>query len=256
MKKYAVITGASSGIGAEFAKQLAKQGYALVLVARRSSRLSKLAARLNTKCEIINADLTKIEECERVYEAIKNKPVEIFINNAGFGDCGMFSDANLQKELQMIRLNIQAVHFFTKRMLEKMKKLNAGFILNVSSSAGLLPAGPYMATYYATKAYVTSLTRAVAMELQESGSRVYVGCLSPGPVDTEFNSVANVKFALKGIDAKYCARYALLQMMKRKTVIVPTFTMKCAVTFGRFLPQNIYIRLVSRQQKKKIYSNS
>ena len=109
-----------------------------------------------------------------------------------------------------------------------------------------------MATYYATKAYVTSLTRAIATELKEQGSRVYIGCLCPGPVDTEFNDVANVNFALKGITASYCANYAVDQMKKRKVVIVPTLTMKCTVFFSRIIPQNLYIKLTGNQQKKKL----
>lgn len=254
MKKYAVITGASSGIGAEFAKRLAKQGYALILIARRKDRLQKLAKQLRTNCEIIAADLTNLDECERVYGMLESKQIELFINNAGFGDCGAFLENSLEKEMQMIRLNIQAVHFFMKRMLKKMQKTGHGCILNVASSAGLIPAGPFMATYYATKAYVTSLTRAAAAELKESHSSVYVCCLCPGPVDTEFNSVANADFALKGVSAGYCVSYTLAQMKRRKTVIIPTLRMKAAITCGRFLPSGLYIRLVSRQQKKKIYA--
>ena len=106
-----------------------------------------------------------------------------------------------------------------------MDRQGYGYILNVASSAGLIPAGPYMATYYATKAYVTSLTRAVAEEFKQKNSRVYIGCLCPGPVDTEFNDVANVKFALKGISPSYCANYAIDMMKKRRIVIVPTLKM-------------------------------
>lgn len=254
MKKYAVITGASSGIGAEFAKKLAMQGYTLILIARRKERLQKLAQKLPAECEIISADLTSLEECRQVYKRLDDKNIEIFINNAGFGDCGPFPSCDLEKELQMIRLNIQAVHFFLKKILQKMQKSNYGYILNVSSSAGLLPAGPYMAVYYATKSYVASLTRAVAAELNERRSRVYVGCLCPGPVDTEFNRNANAEFALKGIRAGYCVSYALKQMKKRKVVIIPTARIKFAVASGRFLPSDFYIRLISYQQKKKIYS--
>lgn len=254
MKKYAVITGASTGIGAEFAKRLAKQGYTLILIARRSERMQKLTKKIHAECEIIATDLTSIQECERVYDFLADKNIEVFINNAGFGDCGPFLTADLDKELRMIQLNVQAVHFFTKRMLQKMQKTNYGYILNVASSAGLIPAGPYMAAYYASKSYITSLTRAVAEELKECKSSVYIGCLCPGPVDTEFNRVANVEFSLKGIPASYCAAYALRQMKKRRVLIIPTFQIKFVTTIGRFLPSALYIRLVSHQQKKKIYS--
>lgn len=199
MKKYAVITGASAGLGVEFAKKLSAKGYKLVLVARREERLQKLAKRLRTESEVVAADLAKEEECYRVFEAVQGKEIAIFINNAGFGECGRFSETNLEKEMSMIQLNVKAVHLFTKLMLKKMQEQHFGYILNVASCAGLMPAGPYMATYYATKAYVTSLTRAIAEELRECGSPVYIGCLCPGPVDTEFNRVANVKFMMKGI---------------------------------------------------------
>jgi short-subunit dehydrogenase len=152
----------------------------------------------------------------------------------------------------MMDVNIRAMHILFKKMLQKMQKENGGYILNVASSAGLLPAGPYMSTYYATKAYVSSLTQAVARELKEQGSRVYVGALCPGPVDTEFNDVANVKFALKGISAEYCVEYALKQMIKRKTVIVPTLAMKASTVAGRIAPRSLSIKVTSGQQKKKL----
>ncbi len=186
-----------------------------------------------------------------MYELIKEKDVAIFINNAGFGECGRFADTDLDKELDMIQLNIKAVHLFTKLMLKKMQKKDYGYILNVASCAGLMPAGPYMAAYYATKSYVASMTRAVARELAESGSHVYVGCLCPGPVDTEFNRVANVEFALKGIHADTCVKYALKQMAKKKTVIIPGLPIKIAVMGRKILPDPIYISLTSGQQKRK-----
>ncbi len=254
MKNYAVITGASSGIGVEFATKLSNMGYKLILIARREDRLKKLAARLTTESRIITADLTNKDECFRVFEEIKDEKIDIFINNAGFGDCGPFINADLQKDLDMIDVNIRAVHIFAKLMLNKMKAQNQGYILNVASCAGIMPAGPYMATYYATKSYVVSFTRAIAEELREAKSNIYFGCLCPGPVDTEFNNVANVEFALKGITPKYCAEYAISQMFKRKTVIVPTFMLKMGMTFGRLLPTNIYVKIAAHQQKKKIYS--
>ncbi|MBD5501622.1 MAG: SDR family oxidoreductase [Lachnospiraceae bacterium] len=250
-KKYAVITGASAGIGMEFARRLSEKGYPLVLIARRQERLIKLSKELKTECEIIVADLSREEECYRVFYQLQDKAIGIFINNAGFGDCGRFLETDLQKELNMIQVNVKAVHVLMKLMLNKMQKAGRGYILNVASSAGLLPAGPYMAVYYATKAYVTSLTQSVAEELRESKSNVYVGCLCPGPVDTEFNSVANVTFALKGISPGYCVNYALKQMKKRQTVIVPALTIQAVTAFGRYLPRSVYVRAAARQQKKK-----
>ncbi len=254
---YAVITGASSGIGTQFAKRLAKEGYDLILVARRKEKLQKLADSINNKfkdikCEVFTADLLQLDECQRLSDHLEEKDVRVFINNAGFGDCGSFFDTDIAKEIGMIDVNIRAVHFLTKKMVQQMRKKDRGYILNVASSAGLIPAGPYMATYYATKAYVASLSRAVAEELHQKGSHIYVGCLCPGPVDTEFNDVANVNFALKGISAEYCANYAIDMMKKKKVVIVPTLRLKLATTCGRFIPQSLYIKIVSHQQKKKI----
>ena len=256
VRKTAVITGASSGIGTEFAKCFARSGYHLILSARRTDRLLELKKELERNygitCETITADLSKEEECLLLYGEIEHRRIHVFINNAGFGDCGSFTESDFEKEFEMIDVNVKAVHYLTKSILKIFQKRNQGYILNVASSAGLIPAGPYMATYYATKAYVTSLTRAIATELKEQGSRVYIGCLCPGPVDTEFNDVANVNFALKGITASYCANYAVDQMKKRKVVIVPTLTMKCTVFFSRIIPQNLYIKLTGNQQKKKL----
>lgn len=252
-KRYAVITGASAGIGAEFARRLSAKGFPLVLVARRRDRLERLAKELKTDCVVMEADLSREEECYRLMEEVREKKVGIFINNAGFGDCGRFVETDLAKEMDMVQLNVKALHILMKLMLRQMQEAGGGYILNVASSAGLMPAGPYMATYYATKSYVASLTQAVAEELREEGSRVYVGCLCPGPVDTEFNSVANVEFALKGISAGYCAAYALEQMAKRQVVIIPTRLMQAAMLGGRFLPQSLYVKIAARQQKKKLY---
>ncbi|MBO5177635.1 MAG: SDR family oxidoreductase [Lachnospiraceae bacterium] len=252
MKNYAVITGASAGLGTEFAKQLADKGYKLILTARREERLKALAESLPVECVIVPADLSKTEECLRFFDLIKDYKVDIFINNAGFGDCNSFLESDLDMELDMIDVNVKAMHTLCKKMLQKMQKENHGYILNVASSAGLLPAGPYMATYYATKAYVSSLTQAIAQELKEMDSRVYVGALCPGPVDTEFYDVANVEFTLKGITPEYCVEYALKQMIKRQTVIVPTLLMKASTLASKVAPRSLAVKITSGQQRKKL----
>ena len=132
-----------------------------------------------------------------------------------------------------------------------MKKQGYGRILNVASSAGLLPAGPYMATYYATKSYVVSITKAVAEELKEQGSNIYVGALCPGPVDTEFNENADVIFALRGITPRFCVKEAIHGMKKKQVIIVPSLKMKLAVMGQKLLPANILMKIVAKQQKKK-----
>ena len=253
MPKFAVITGASSGIGAEFARQLSARGYELMLVARREDRLRQLSAGLTTTCEIFPADLSKKSECLRLVKELQGRRVDLFINNAGFGDCGMFLDTDLDKELEMISVNVLALHILTKQVARILCKQGHGALLNVGSCAGLMPAGPYMATYYATKAYVVSLTSAVAEELRRKNSAVYVGCLCPGPVNTEFNSVANVKFALRGITPEFCVRCALQGIRKHKTIIVPGRAVALGMTVGRFLPRPLYIKIAALQQKKKLY---
>ena len=252
-KAYAVITGASSGIGAEFAKRLAKDGYRLVLVARRRERLEQLAQELDSDCIILTADLSNMDECKRIMKELDSIDIDVFINNAGFGYCGETLSIETETELNMIDLNVKAMHLLTKLALDMMIDKNKGYVLNVASSAGLLPAGPYMSAYYATKAYVTSYTRGVAEELRRKHSNVYIGCLCPGPVDTEFNKVANVEFTLKGITAWYCANYAITQMFRNKITIVPAFKMKALVVLARFIPTKLYIRIAAKQQRKKIY---
>ena len=220
-KTYAVITGASSGIGMAFARQLAAEGYRLVLVARRENRLQALAEELKksgTESMVITADLSEKEACYRLMQQLEPVPVGILINNAGFGDCGSFLETDAEKEMQMIDVNVKAMHLLMKLMLRRMEQQEGGYILNVASSAGLLPAGPYMATYYATK----------------------------------FNEVANVEFALAGITPEYCAGYALKQMKRRKVLIVPTTEIKAATICGRFIPQNLLIAITAHQQKKKL----
>lgn len=251
--KYAVVTGASSGLGFEFAKQLSNMGYKVVLVARRRNKLEQVQKILKTESIVIEADLRELKECVGVMDEIQDLDVEVFINNAGFGDCGIFYQTDINKDIDMIDVNIRAVHLFTKMMLQKLKsRVSGGYILNVASSAGLFPGGPYMATYYATKAYVTSLTQALARELKEQQSETYIGALCPGPVDTEFNDVADVEFALKGISPKKCVSYALDQMFKhRKVIIVPTLRMKAAVFGTRLLPRSQVVALTAGQQKKK-----
>lgn len=260
-KGYAVVTGASSGIGACFAKRLAREGYDLILVARRRERLESLCEEIsassskNVECIIFVADLSKQEECKKLYAYFMDKDISIFINNAGFGDCNLFIEGDIDKELSMIDVNIKAMHYLTKMALSVLKKKPDTYLLNVASSAGLMPAGPYMATYYATKAYVASLTRAIAEELHQTKCNISVSCLCPGPVQSEFDQVANVQFSLKGMRAEVCANYAIDQMFRKKTVIVPTLTMKLAMTFGRFLPQSLYIKMAAHQQRKKLGSN-
>ena len=247
----ALITGASSGIGREFATLLSELGYELILVARRREKLKETAKFCKTKCIIIEADLSKEEEVYKLYEKVKTyNDVNMLINNAGFGLFGEFADADLDKELSMIDLNIKSVHILTKLFLSDFRKRDKGSIINVASSAAFLP-GPLMGTYYATKAYVQRLTLAIAEELRREKSKVYIGAFCPGPVDTEFNDVANVKFNLKGISSKFAAEYAIKQALRKKVLIIPGKMIKLGVFFQRFVPLKLLLRISYNIQKKK-----
>lgn len=250
-QKTALITGASSGIGMEFAQRFARMGYRLILTARRRERLEQLASTLSVPCEIITADLDDEAQCYKLCEDLKAEQIDVFINNAGFGTCGNFADTDLSKEVSMIHVNIQAMHILFKTMLRKMKAQGHGSILNVASSAGLFSAGPYMAAYYASKSYVVSLTKAVAEELREEHSSIYVCALCPGPVNTEFNEMADVIFALKGITPKYCVSEAFRGMRLHRTIIVPSPLMRFATAAQHLVPDVILLKLVSKQQRRK-----
>lgn len=249
---YALITGASSGIGLEFARQLSLEGHPLILVARRRDRLESLRRELGTECLLLPADLARREDLIRLCEDLVGRKIDIFINNAGFGVSGPFLGTDLMREVNMVDVNVTAQHVLFKYVLHRMEEEGGGSILNVASFAGLFPAGPYMSGYYATKAYMASLTRGVAEELRQGHSQVYVGCLCPGPVNTEFNAVADVVFALPGISAQECVDYALRMMKRRKTMIVPGKEIRAAVLGQRLLPTALTVRLTAAQQKKKM----
>lgn len=247
----ALVTGASSGIGLEIAKYLDKLGYEVILVAREKEKLESVAKSLTHKPKIIVMDLSVIEDIKSLYVLVKNDNIDILVNNAGFGLCGKFTDTDLSRELNMIDLNIKSVHVLTKLFLKDMKKKNKGYILNVASSASF-QSGPLMATYYGTKSYVYRLTEAINYELKKDKCDVQVSCLCPGPVDTNFNNVAGVKFSVKPLQADYVAKYGIDQMLKGKMLIIPGFKMKCAKFFGRFLSDRMLMRFTYRIQKNKL----
>ena len=248
----ALVTGASSGIGLEMTKYLDSLNYELILVARDKEKLERIASRLRNKPKIIVMDLAKTEDIKSLYVLVKNYDIDVLINNAGFGLAGNFTETDLSRELDMIDTNVKAVHVLTKLFLKDMKKRNKGYILNVSSSAAFT-SGPLMATYYATKSYVYRLTEAIYYELKkEKVDGVHISCLCPGPVDTNFNKVADVKFSVKPLKANYVAKYAIDKMFKNKLLIIPGFKMKMAKFFQRFISDKAQMRIIYRIQKRKI----
>lgn len=247
----ALITGASSGIGRDIARQLGKMGIRLIISGRNVKNLEALRDEIGKRqVKIIPADISDREECIRLYMEASRHGVDILVNNAGFGLYGSFCGTDLSRELEMIDVNIASTHILTKLFLQDFIKRQKGYILNVASSAGFMP-GPLMATYYSTKGYVVRLTMAIRQELISTGSKVYVGVFCPGPVDTEFNRTAGVRFALKGISSEYAAACAVDGMFKRKAIIVPTLTMKAAVAAAQILPDRISSKITIRMQKKK-----
>lgn len=246
----ALITGASSGLGKDMAIYLSNLGYDLILVARRKELLEKISNSLNTNVEILTYDLLEEENLYKLYNEVKKEKIDIVINNAGFGLFGNFVDTDLDRELAMLNLNVKAYHVLTKLFLKDFVRKDSGYILNVCSSAGFMP-GPGMASYYATKNYVTSLTLAINEELKDKKSNVKISALCPGPVETEFNKVANGTFVIKGADSKYVSKYAIDKMFKGKMIIIPTIKMKLAILATRIVPRRLQLKITHKIQKKK-----
>jgi len=246
----ALITGASSGIGREMAYYLASLNYDLILVARREDRLKEIKEKVNTNVRIISLDLEKEDNVYKLYELTKDENIDMLINNAGFGLFGFTNKTDLKRELEMINLNIKALHILTKLYLSDFVKRDSGYILNVGSSAGFL-AGPKLNTYYATKNYVVKFSMAIYEELRRQKSNVHISVLCPGPVNTEFNKVAGGHFNVEGEHAKRVAKLAINKTLKNKLIIIPGIGVKLAIFFNRFLPYKLSIKIVYLIQDRK-----
>ncbi len=248
---YSLITGASSGIGKAMAIELAKRGSDLILVARRELELKELREQIiaqykvNVVLKVV--DISKVENCKKLHSEVASYNPYIVINNAGFGRVGLFSEIDLDTELSMIDTNIVAVQVLTKLFFNSMTD---GVILNVSSVVGMLPT-PLMATYAATKSYVLNFSRAINQELKITKSKLRVLSLNPGPVVTEFGQVAQTKQKMQGMSAERCAKIAIKGLLKRKSVIVPGFSMKVMRLLVKILPIGIVMPLAYKIQNKK-----
>ena len=247
----ALVTGASSGIGKHIAYYLASQNIDLILVARSKKEMEHIKKSVKVNVKILTLDLLKEENVYKIYEETKSDNIDILINNAGFGLFGIFAETDLNRELEMIDLNIKAYHILTKLFLCDFIKKDAGYILNVCSSAGFM-AGPRLSTYYATKNYITKLTMAINEELRQVGSNVSISALCPGPVNTNFNKVAHGEFSIKEADPAYVAKYAIDKMFKRKMIIVPTLRMKLTLFLTRFAPYRLQLLIAYHIQGKKL----
>lgn len=247
----ALVTGASSGIGKEIAYYLASLGIDLIIVARNKEDLEKIKKDVNVNVKIITMDLIIRDNVFKLYDMVKSDDIDILINNAGFGLFGTFDETDLDREMEMIDLNVTTYHILTKLFLIDFLKKDSGYILNVCSSAGFM-AGPRLSTYYATKNYITKLTLAINEELRQKESNVSISALCPGPVNTNFNKAAHGEFAINEISPKYVAKLGIDKMFKKKMLIVPTFKMKLTLFLTRFAPLRLQLIIAYHIQGRKL----
>jgi len=249
----ALITGASSGIGRDLAKVLSECGYDLILVARSRDKLEELQNELKTKVQIVVIDLANEKSIKDLYVLVQKENIDVVINNAGFGALGNYKEVDLSNEMDMLNVNVRAVHILTKMFIKDFEAKNGGHIINISSIAGLMPGGPMMATYYATKSYVTSYTLGLYEELRRNNSKVKISLVCPGPVATNFDNVAGVKFSLSHLPSEYVARYIVIKALRdNKTIIIPGFKVKLAAFFSRFLSKKKLLKIAYKSQRKKL----
>ena len=246
----ALVTGATSGIGRDITRYLASLNYEVYAVGRNIEKLEKLQNELGKNVKTIQMDISSKENCTALYEEIKDKNIDLLVNNAGFGVFGNFTETDLEKEVNLINTNITAVHVLTKLFLKDMVKNNKGRILNVASIAGFAP-GPLMAAYYSSKAYVLRLTESIYEELKKQKSNVTISVLCPGPVATNFNNVANVKFSIKALSSEYVAKYAIDKTLKGKLVIVPGMKIKILRILSKLSPDKLTMKIIYQNQKRK-----
>lgn len=257
MRRTALITGASKGIGRELAIIFARQGYDLVLVARSKALLEELGKRLSKKYKIevttIEKDLTCKEAPEEIFQELEGRRIDILVNNAGFGDYKEFAHSEWEKQYLMIQLNITALMHMTKLFLPNMIKQGYGKVLNLASTAAFLP-GPNMSVYYASKAAVLSFSQAISKELK--GCNVTVTALCPGPTSTNFERTAgliNSKLfhSLKVTDAKKVALYGYKALMKGKPVAVEGLFNKMLIISTKLAPRGVVLAMIDQIQDRK-----
>ena len=235
-----LITGASAGLGVEFARQCAARGDEVILIARRKDRLNKLTAELG-KAHVIAADLGKPNSPAKLLEEIKSRGlwVRTLINNAGFGLRGRFDALPLDRQLEMIDLNIRSLTNLTFIVIDDMRAHGGGSILNVASTAAFQP-GPNMAVYFATKAYVLSFTEALHEEWKDRG--IKVSALCPGPTRTEFGDVAGIKtlgsFDRLAMEAEPVVRAGLEGLDRNQAIVIPGATNKIGAWSTRLAPRS------------------
>ena len=240
----ALITGASSGIGRELAKLCAADGFDVILAARRTERLEDLAAELGTAHRVaarpLQVDLSDPEAPGRLFDQLAGTPIDLLVNNAGFGLRGPFAETDWEAERRMIEVNMTAPAHLTKLFLPAMLQRGSGRILNVASIAGFVP-GPFLAMYYASKAFLVSFSHAVANEVKGSGVTVTVLC--PGPTRTEFEEAAGVEgsklFQGDVMSAEAVARVGYDAMMAGKAEVISGTRNRWMMLGARFAPRSM-----------------
>lgn len=253
----ALVTGASSGIGRDIAREIAKRKYDVIIVARNEKALQELKEELEKEYKVkVYAkivDLSDKDNCLKLYNEVKEEfeNIDVLINNAGLGTCGRFTDTSLEKEEQIIDTNVTALHILMKLFLKDMCTKNKGYIMNVASIAGFMP-GPLMATYYASKAYVIRLTQAVQKELKFQKSNVKVSVLCPGPVKTNFQKVADVKFNSPETESSVVARKAVAKMFNGRKITFTSWYISLVRVFAKILPDSFMAFCCYFVQKRKI----
>lgn len=250
----ALVTGASSGIGREIARSLAKHGINVIITARRKDKLDELKKELvdayGVKVLCVTADLSDEKQVYELYKRVKKYKIDILINNAGFGVYGAFADSSLERETEMISVNIRAFHILFKLFLRDFKSRGCGYILNTASAAGFIP-GPYFGSYYATKAYVVRLTQAVAEELRREKSGVHLSMLCPGPVNTGFEETANIRFITPMYSPAKLAEHAVREMFGGKLLITENKLSSFALYASKFVPDCVLAYFAAIFQAKR-----
>lgn len=248
-KNYILITGADSGIGKQFAIQYSNIGYKIILTARNLEKLKAVQAELKTESVIIIKDLSIMDNCYELLKEVEQYKIDMFINNAGFGDFGLIEETNTEKALKMTDLNCKASLILIKEFIKRFNKENSEKkILAVASAAAFCPA-PYMAEYYATKAYLFRLVLGYRQELIDQKSKVKLSILCPGPVKTNFEEVANVKFQIKSLSAEKVVKYTIKKQKKNKTVIVPGAMIKCGHFLSKFANEKFACKVLDKVAK-------
>jgi short-subunit dehydrogenase len=241
LNKVALVTGASAGLGVEFARQLSKRGHRLVLAARRKERLEELARELGN-ARAVAIDLSKADAALKLMDDLtaNGETVDLLVNNAGFGLIGQFAELDAKREREMVDLNVGVLTDLCRAVAPDMIERRSGGIINVASTAAFQP-GPKMAVYFATKAFVLSLTEALHEELKPHGIRV--SCLCPGPTRTEFGDVAgfggNGLFDRVAMNAAEVVETGLKGLDSNHAVVVPGWTNKVVAASTRFAPRPI-----------------